>query len=167
MKVTATIRRSDVALFTALVTPRVRSTYVGVAVLMIFIFVALLWLKGVPTSTRGWIAIAAGSLGGSVAGMVVGLLISLATVLLSSTAASGLIGEHEYEIRPDGLAERTAVNDGVNKWGGIQAVHRLGPFICFRISGYLYHLIPRRSFENDVQFHAFYDAALRAWKGAA
>jgi len=167
MKVTTHIRRSDLALFTMLVTPRLRATYVGIAVLIVFIFGALLWMKGVPTNARSWVAILAGSVGGSIAGIVVGTLISMVTILLSSTAAHGVLGEHEYEILPQGLAERTAANDGISKWSGIQSVQKLGPFICVRISGYLYHLIPRRAFESDAQFRSFYDTAHKAWKGAA
>ena len=99
--------------------------------------------------------------------MLSGIIISMVFILTTSSKSNGILGEHEYEITSEGLLEKTKANEGLSKWSGIQEVRKAGSFILFRISGYLFHIIPKRSFESDEEFYEFLGMAKDKWRGAA
>lgn len=167
MRVNTNIRRMDLVHFNLVLLPRLRSTYTTIGVLAFLIFVLLYWQNGAPDSAREWTVLVIASLGGGVGGMVAGLIISMLFILTTSSKSNGILGEHEYEITPQGLLEKTNANEGLSKWSGIQDIRKVGPFLLFRISGYLFHVIPRRSFVSEEAFQDFFENAKRKWQGAA
>jgi len=143
-----------------------RCTYTTIVVVGVFVFAFVTWSRGFPETSNEWIAILVGSAGGGVGAMIAGFLISLVTIVLSGSKSNGVLGEHEYEITSDGLFERTAANEGVSRWSGIEEVRVCRSYALFRISGYLFHIIPKRSFESEQQFNEFVQKAKHSWEHA-
>ena len=166
MEVTADIKKSDLIHFNLSIIPKTRSTYVTILVIAVLVFVFITWKKGLPHSSNDWLAIAAASIGGGVGGMLAGIIISFSFVLLSSSAKNGILGKHEYRISPEDLHEKTSANEGVSKWEGIQEIQTAGGYIIYRISGYLFHIIPYRSFPSDETRKEFERKSIQYWKNA-
>ena len=130
------------------------------------LFVGFLYFfPGAITARKTWAA-AVGALGGGIFGTVGGLLCSMAFALSSSTAKTGVLGRHDFEIREDGLFESTPANEQLNRWAGITAVERTAAFIYVGINAYLFHVIPRRSFASQSEYDAFFEALRSRWQGA-
>ena len=90
---------------------------------------------------------------------------SLFTVL-SATAKSGILGRHTYTIEEEGLREVTDANDTLNKWSSIHRILKAGDSIFVQINWYLFHVIPRRSFDSSEQYQEFFDQCVSRWKSA-
>jgi len=163
MKVITEISRGDLVRFNLAILPRLKSTYFT----MLFIAaLAFMWIasdKGMPNTTIDWLGIIIGSVVGGIAGMLAGTLVSFVFILFSSSKTNGTLGHHEYEIGAEGLFEKTPVNESLSKWAGIHEIRVVGPYLVFRISSFLFHIIPKRSFATEQEFVAFIDAARNAW----
>ena len=166
MEVTTDIKRNDLIRFNLAILPRMRSTYVTILSIAILVFAFIAWNKGFPQSNNDWFVIIAAAIGGGVGGMFAGVLISFIFILFSSSSSNGILGKHEYKLSSEGLYEVTSANEGLSKWGGIQEVKVVGPYILFRISGFLFHIIPKRSFSTTEDMHSFVTEALEHWKNA-
>ena len=166
MEVTTDIKRSDLIRFNLSIIPKARSTYATILVISVLVFVFIAWEKGLPHSSNEWLVITVASIGGGIGGMVAGIIISFSFILLSSSAKNGILGKHEYRISPEGLHEKTSANEGVSKWEGIQEIQTAGGYIMYRISGYLFHIIPYRSFPSDGVREEFEKASKQYWKNA-
>ena len=167
MKVITNIRRFDLIHFNLVLLPRLQSTYVAIAVIALGVFLFVLWKHGIEDVLRNWKIVVISSLASGVGGMLAGLIISLIFIMFTSKKSNGILGVHEYEIVADGLFEKTQANEGLNRWAGIQEIRKIGPFILFRISGYLFHVIPKRSFASKEAFNEFYDLAKSKWRKVA
>ncbi len=167
MKVNTDIRRRDLIHFNLVLLPRLRSTYVTIAVIAFVVFAFLLWENGSPETVRNWTVMLIASLGGGIGGLIFGTIISMVFILTTSTKSNGILGKHEYEITSEGLLEKTNANEGLSKWSGIREVRKVGSFLLFRISGYLFHVIPSRSFESEKAFLEFLEKAKCEWRSAA
>ena len=166
MEVTTDIRKSDLIWFNLAIIPKTRSTYTTILFIAILVFAFIAWEKGLPQSSNDWLAVIIASLGGGIGGMFVGMVISFTFILLSSSTKNGILGKHEYRINQEGLHEKTTANEGVSKWGGIQEVQPAGSYLLYRISGYLFHIIPYRSFPSDEARKEFLNASIQYWKNA-
>jgi hypothetical protein len=62
------------------------------------------------------------------------------------------------------LYEKKSANEGVSKWEGIQELQTTGGYLLYRISGYLYHIIPYQSFSSDEARKEFQCTSLQYWK---
>lgn len=167
MKVVTNIRRRDLVHFNLVLLPRLRSTYVTIAAIAFAVVLFILWKNGLEETVRNWRIVAMSSLAGGIAGMLIGLAISLVFIVFTSTKSNGILGFHEYEVTPDGLLEKTEANEGLSKWAGIQEVRKAGPFLLFKISGYLFHIVPKRSFGSEEEFQEFFELARNKWQAAA
>jgi hypothetical protein len=164
MKVITNIRRLDLIHFNLALLPRLRSTYVTIGVIALAAATLVFWQHGVDETVRNWKLVGVVSLAAGVGGMLVGMVISMFFVVFTSSKSNGILGAHEYEIKPEGLFEKTDANEGFNKWSGIQEIRIVGPFLLFRISGYLFHVIPKRSFESSEKFQEFVQMAQMKWR---
>ena len=166
LQVQVNIRRRDIAAFNLFLMPRARANLVFLAVVTagMFIFIATQQPSLTPLNLA--IALVSSLIGGASA-LVLGLLFSLVFVLFASNTKSGVLGSHTYSIDPDGLREVTPVNEGFQKWTGVQEVGRSKRFLYVRINGYLFHLIPRHAFGSDQEFSEFSETARKFWKSAA
>ena len=164
MKVNTDIRRLDLVYFNILLLPGVRSTYTTTGTFTIAIFAFLLWNNGAPDTAHHWLAMAVASFGGGIVAMAAATLASIVFILTTSSKRNGILGKHEYEITAEGLVEKTRANESLNRWSGIQEIRKVGSFLLFRISGYLYHVIPARSFDNEKAFREFIEKAKNDWQ---
>lgn len=166
MEVTTDINRSDLIRFNLAILPRMRSTYVTILFIALLVFAFIAWDKGFPQSSNDWFAIIAGAVGGGIGGMVVGVVMTFIFILMSSSSSNGILGKHEYKVSSEGLYEVTSANEGLSKWEGIQDVKVVGSYILFRISGYLFHIIPERSFSTEESRQKFVSKALEYLENA-
>jgi membrane protease YdiL (CAAX protease family) len=166
MEVTTDIKRSDLIRFNLAILPRMRSTYVTILSIALLVFAFIAWDKGFPQSSNDWFAIIAGSVGGGIGEMVVGVVMTFIFILMSSSSSNGILEKHEYKVSSEGLYEVTSANEGLSKWEGIQDVKVVGSYILFRISGYLFHIIPERSFSTEESLQLFVREALEYWENA-
>jgi hypothetical protein len=95
-----------------------------------------------------------------------GMLFCLIWILAVANQKSGVLGEHEYEIRTDGLFEKTSANESLNRWRGIQAIGRSREQIHVRV-GYLFHVIPKRSFRSEDDFDRYFEQLRQHWQAAS
>ncbi len=166
MEITTNIKKSDLIRFNFAIIPKTRSTYTTVLSIAALAFAFIAWDKGFPQSSNDWFAIIAGSIGGGIGGMLVGIVISFSFILLSSSDTNGILGKHEYKISQEGLHEKTSANEGVSKWEGIMEVQAAGGYLLYRISGYLFHIIPYRSFSSEEARKEFESISMQYWKSA-
>ena len=79
----------------------------------------------------------------------------IVTVFHTATR-KGVLGEHIYEIRPNGFFETTAFTGTLTKWAAIPRVARTSKTIIVQQSWWLFHIIPRRAFADDSAYNAFF-----------
>ncbi len=163
MKVITEINRLDLIRFNLVLLPKLKSTYITMAVIATLIFSLVCWQKGIPQTPNNWKAIVIGSIGGGVAGMLFGTVFTMISILFMSTKSNGILGQHEYELTTEGLYERTSANEGLSKWKGISKIRIVSSYVLFQISGYLFHIIPKRSFESEESFNDFVLYAKNQW----
>lgn len=167
MKVQTNISRTDLALLSLVVLPRLRSSYVTIAIIACAIIGYVFWRHGLPQTPSQWSLLLVSSIVGGVLGLLIGFAINLLQLLLASKESSGTLGVHSYEITTDGLVERTVANYSIQHWSGVSSIRTFGPYLLVEIPGHLYHLIPKRSFESDARFQEFARAIRHAWRSNA
>ncbi|WP_420641471.1 YcxB family protein [Candidatus Leptofilum sp.] len=93
------------------------------------------------------------------------VLISLGLIIpvLSIGLIPGILGEHEFILKDDGLFERTAVNETLTKWKGIMYAKRYKKFLLIRVGSSFYYL-PRRCFESQEQYEEFWEQLYDNWQ---
>lgn len=166
MRVTTNINKMDLIRFNLAILPKLRSTYITILVIALLAFGFICWKNGIPQTTNNWIAALVGSLSGGFFGMLFGVVFSMISILFMSSEKNGILGEHEYTILPEGLHEKTSANEGLSKWSGIVKVKVAGPYLLFQISGYLFHIVPVRSFESKESFNEYASSSMEHWKNA-
>ena len=166
MEVQISLKKSDLIHFNFSLLPRDRSTYISILFIAVLVCGFLLWQKGLPHTVEQWAILGAGSFGGGIGGMFAGFLVSMIFIIFSSTEKNGILGHHTYEITSDGLHEITDTNESVSKWEGIQEVRIVGSYFVFRISSYLFHIIPFRSFCSQEVRQEFIRLSLKYWRHA-
>ena len=152
--------------FNLAILPTLRSTYVSILVIAILVFGFICWKNGIPHTLNNWIAALVGSFGGSLFGILFGVVFSTILILLMPSSENGILGEHEYTISPEGLHEKTSANEGLSKWSGITKVKVAGSYLLFQISGYLFHIVPARSFNSKEGFNEFLSSSIEYWQKA-
>jgi hypothetical protein len=167
MKVTATIDRWDLVRLNVHLLPRMRANWIAVAAFSVALFCALTFLPPQRLSPPAMLENLVWALGGAVLAIVLGAAVCIAWILSVANQKTGVLGEHEFEIRSDGLFERTSANEGLNRWKGIQSVSRSGNQIHVRINAFLWHVIPRHGFKSDEEFHRYFELLRQRWQSAA
>ena len=165
MHVTTDISRLDLIRFNLYFLPRLKGNWVVFGVLALCIFVYALFDKR-PSDGAGFFVAAVVSAIGALGGFVVGTLISLVTLLVGAGSKQGVLGQHHYQLTADGLHERTAVNEGLLKWAGVEAVGKARSFIYIRTTGHLFHIFPRKAFADKPAYDAFWLSAHGHWQAA-
>jgi hypothetical protein len=78
----------------------------------------------------------------------------------------GLLGEHELEIREQGLVERTEFNESLHRWSGFHKVVRTTRYLYIYVTDNQVHIVPRRCFVSEQEEQAFRDELQRYFKAA-
>lgn len=87
---------------------------------------------------------------------VVGLMtMVLMSLMVVFKKYRGLLGEHELEIRDDGLVERTDVNESLHRWAGFHKIARSRRHLYVYVTDNNVHIVPRRGFGSEQEEEAF------------
>jgi len=167
MQIVTNLRRSDLVLLSLYMLPSFWANWVlfGIVVLA-FLTIDIAFAQHL-TSLAVAQALAVGLVAG-VLGMAIAFLVCLALMLVNLKQGGGVLGQHTYTLREEGLHEETAVNQSLQKWSGIQSIIRRGGYVMFRLTpSYLFHIIPRRSFSSDQEFEEFWSKANSLWRPSA
>lgn len=154
MQIELNVTRGDIARFNVSKMLRLRSNLQLFAIIFVGVtFFA--WRDAVDAGGEvNWILVLISSVGG----FAIVFLFALIFVLLNSNTKSGVLGVHTYTIEDTGLREQTAANDTLNYWTAIQKIEKNKNAITVQINAWLYHVMPRRAFDGQTQYDAFYDA---------
>ena len=131
----------------------------GIGALLVWIVIIgafLMWAKGVPKSPYQAFVVLVASVGGAIGSLVFIWLMSLIKTYVGAGSTAGILGPHEFELREDGLFERTSANETLTKWSAVKSVTRRSDFIYVEAGPSFFHLIPRRSFATDDAFENWY-----------
>ena len=79
-------------------------------------------------------------------------------MLLKLRRTPGVLGEHSFEITPDGLREVTDVSEIRVAWGSASKVFRTRSFLFALIESRGAFLFPRRSFADGAAYDEFWNA---------
>ena len=164
MKVTTNINRMDLIKFNFLLLPRSKSTYISILILSVLIFLFIFWKNGYPVSPIKLFILLIASVVGGIVGSLFGFVTSVINILFMSTKNNGVLGAHEYNVSIEGLYEKTNANESLNKWEGIMQIKVIGSYLLIQITGYLFHIIPRRDFESNERFEQFINYSEQQWK---
>jgi len=89
-------------------------------------------------------------------------VVGLVTTVLTSCMVMfkkyrGFLGDHELEIRDDGLVERTDVNESLHRWAGFHKIVMTGRCLYIFVTDNNVHIVPRRYFNSEDMLKAFRD----------
>ncbi|MCU1716435.1 YcxB family protein [Pseudomonas sp. 5P_3.1_Bac2] len=166
MKVITHIGKLDLIKFNISITPKMRSTYITITAIALVIFLYATWNKGLPENLRDFLITLISSAIGGVFGMLFGIAFNMATILLMSSEKNGVLGEHTYTLHPEGINEKTAANETLNKWHGVVCVKSVHSYLLIQVAACLFHIIPKRSFDTPEQFEKFTSQAMTYWQQA-
>ena len=152
MTITVTITRSDLFWVHVQALPRVKSTYIILSI----IWASLFFSRYLDDENAHPI------LALVFATFIVASLILLSMYVISflfyfllGFKTSGVLGNHQYQITPEGLLEETDVNRTLTKWSGMTKLLKTKRYLFVQISWYLFHIIPRRAFKSNEEFESF------------
>jgi hypothetical protein len=78
----------------------------------------------------------------------------------------GVIGNHELQIRDDGLLEKTSVNESLHRWSGFHRIASSGSYLYIFVTDNNVQYVPVRCFGSDQDARAFREE-IRKRAGAA
>ena len=98
-------------------------------------------------------------------------IVGLATMLMMGCMVMfkkyrGFLGEHELEIREEGLVERTDVNESLHRWAGFHKIVSTGRYLYIYVTDNNVHIVPRRYFGSEKEERVFRDELERHSKTA-
>jgi YcxB-like protein len=159
MKIDTELTRKDFLLLNIFLFPRMKSNWIFLFILILFIAIFSV-ITNKPDDFGGFFAVTVGSIFGGVIGVVAGFSINLSIMLFNIGKKSGVLGSHQFELLQEGLRESTSVNESLQRWESIVEIKVYGDLLLIRINNYLFHVIPKRSFKNQIEFESFYQEAI-------
>ena len=158
MRVTTDISRMDILKFNVrfMVTTSYMYKYFSIVVAIVLAFV--FWKSGLPNTQEKWIISIIGAILTGLAATAIYFLFCIGSILLRSNISNGILGIHEYELKDEGLFEKTTANETLNRWEGLGKVTVAGPYLLLQVSGFLYHIFPKRCFKTEENFNSFKSA---------
>lgn len=67
----------------------------------------------------------------------------------------GVAGEHEFEIRDDGLWNKTSVSESLHRWAGFHKIARSRNYLFVFVTDNIVHYIPLRIFASREDAESF------------
>jgi hypothetical protein len=125
--------------------------FIIVAIVLAIVF----WETGIPNTEKKWFISISGAFLTGLAVVGIYSVFCIGSILLRSNTSNGILGVHEYELRDEGLFEKTAANETLNRWEGLGKVSVSGPFLLLQVSGFLYHIFPKKCFKTEEDFNSF------------
>ena len=164
MKVTVDIRRSDLVRLNLAMLFRIPANLYVFLFLWAIVFLAGRYGGDLSPPEIGLVTIVVTTFFMAVVAFLAITFVSTLFATLGATRKSGVLGKHTYTIEEGGLRELTDANDTLNKWTSIHKVLKAGDAILVQINWYLFHVIPRRGFDDAEQYQAFFDECAGRWK---
>jgi len=134
---------------------RSRSAVPSFALWVLIIAGYLAISRGIPNTFSNWIVLAISALAGAAASVLVVWIGSIVWVALTSQSQPGVLGEHEFVVRDDGLFEKTIASETLTRWTAIRSVYRSSRYLHIESSPGHFHLIPSKAFPGYVEFESF------------
>jgi hypothetical protein len=82
-------------------------------------------------------------------------------LLVFTSRSKGVLGEHEMEIRPEGMLEKSSVSESVHNWAGF---HKLGSsrnFLFVYVTDTMVYYIPLKAFPSELAANHFREEILK------
>ena len=162
MKITAILGRSDIFRMNLHLLPRMRGTWVVLAIIWIFIAATVYEKAGIPNNVIHALLCLLCTFVGAILMMSI-LIIGLLFLTLTLPQISGVIGHHEYEITDQGFIERNKNAETLSFWHSIKEIVLAGSYIYVRINAYQFVIIPRRGFATQQEFENYCQNLKQFW----
>lgn len=116
----------------------------------------IVFMRGVPGTVRDTALMVVSAGMGAVGSVAFSICITLLRMKHALKRSDGVLGTHEYELRDDGLFEKTSANETLTKWKSVKGVLRAGQFFVVELPQGAFHIIPIRSFTTANEQLDFY-----------
>ena len=166
MKVTTDLTLKDWVWLNIFVALKLKMNQYLILFGMLFLIFFGVWKSGVPVTFREWFTIILIAISPVLFGLLVMVIGAILWAYFSTLNSKGLLCQHHFEINVAGLREQTRVNDSIHMWEGIDEIIDNKFYLLFRISGSLYHILPKRCFSSEQQFNQFFQTAQNFWRQA-
>ena len=166
MKVSTNINNTDLICSNYSLWSKLKSTYITILLLSIGVFLCILWKDGLPNQTENFFSVIILAFLSGIGGFLVYTLICIINILFTSKEKNGILGQHQYEITPEGLYVKTIANEEIQKWEGFTFVRKTNSYIYLQVTYYLFYVIPKRSFDTPDDFQRFFNASLQYYREA-
>jgi hypothetical protein len=160
MKIETHIRRKDLIFLNTYYFPRAKWVWGYFFFMLILISCIITYRNNVNIFSVQMFYIIKSSFWGALVTTIIVYILCQILTLLSLGKKSGILGKHCYEVKKDGLLEITDVNESLHKWNGIKAVKKNNSYILVQINEYLFHLIPKRAFDDEQGYNEFYQTLI-------
>jgi hypothetical protein len=124
--------------------------------LRLVILATIVGQRGIPASVQELAVVLLTATIFVVGAVVAIFVINQVCVLIYSRESNGVLGNHVYTLREDGLLESTKANESLTKWGGATAVVKSSDCLYVQVSPGLFHVMPRRCFESADAYEKFW-----------
>lgn len=104
--------------------------------------------SGAPNDLMGTFALVISAAAGALASVILSIVFSALRVRSSLKPGDGILGDHLYELREDGLYEKTEINESLTAWAEIQGALSVREFIFIELRNGSFHPIPKQFFES-------------------
>jgi hypothetical protein len=92
-------------------------------------------------------------------------LIAISVVLsMISSKNKTVLTDHTLTLNEESFFEETVYNRTEQKWNSVQKLARTRRHILIYIAQYLAHVVPRRAFQDDAEWNAFYQFCIERTK---
>lgn len=94
-------------------------------------------------------------------------LIAISIVLsMISSKNRTVLTDHTLTLNETNFVEETVYNRTEQKWNSVQKLAKTRRHILIYIAQYLAHVVPRRAFQDDAEWNAFYQFCIERTKDA-
>jgi hypothetical protein len=125
------------------------------AVWTLVVAALLSFLRGTPQDTIDILVLAISASVGAVISVTLAIAFTVLRVQRTLKPGDGVLGEHIYEVREDGLYERTSVNETMANWPGVKGVVESKTFAFIEMRSGSFHIIPRHAFSSAEHWSGF------------
>jgi hypothetical protein len=125
------------------------------AVWTIVVAALIAFARGAPQGAVDALVLAISAATGALLSVAFSIAFTLLRVRRALKTGDGVLGDHDYVLKEDGLHEKTSVNETLAKWSGIEGVQETRGFTFIEMRSGSFHIIPRRSFRSAEHAAAF------------
>ena len=155
LEIEAEVTRRDLVAMNFYLMPRLKANWIFLLVVWVVMIGAVIYGVDRPLSPKDFKFILFDSAKGAIIAVALGQLVCLVMMLLMANEKSGHIGKHKFKIDELHFVEETKSNQTRTEWSGILSAHKTNAFILVRISSFLFHAIPKRSFSSASHYDLF------------